>query len=328
MELNDDAAPAKESEKRSLPFNNLFLNAGVVHGYNEWWMYMFGICAAFFGYLLFQIFMAFPLLKYAMNAGLSLSDIQTHPEILFNPVKIGMNKNLFLALVLGMFVFTCLGLWLAVTRIHRKPFRSIITAYDHIRFGRFFFAFAVWGSIIVLTTLVDYFLDPASMKIQFDPVQFILLLVVTVLLMPIQTSTEEFFFRGYLLQGLSQVFRNGFAPLVITSLLFGLMHMGNPEAKAHGWLLLLPYYACFGFFLGAITLLDEGLELAMGVHCANNLISGLLVTSSNSVLQTDAIFVVPESPGAEFILWFVMAAITFFIFWRKYQWKNFTLLYK
>ena len=129
------------------------------------------------------------------------------------------------------------------------------------------------------------------------------------------------------MQGFGLMFKNGIAPLIITSVLFGLMHASNPEAKAHGLLLMMPYYIFFGAFLGLLTLLDEGAELAMGIHCANNLMSSLLVCSKNSVLQTDAIFYTnSENPGGEFFIWFVMASICFFILYKKYKLNNWSLL--
>jgi hypothetical protein len=71
------------------------------------------------------------------------------------------------------------------------------------------------------------------------------------------------------------------------------------------------------------------MELALGIHCANNIISSLMVTSPNTVLKTDALFVTAqESPSGELLLWLIMATITFLIFWRKYRWKNFNLLIK
>lgn len=316
------------SEKK-LPFNNLFLNAGVVNGLNDWWMYLLGIFAATFGYFLFQIFMVFPLMASAASNGITMSDVQADPAILFDPEKIGMNKNILLALLLGMFVFTFLGLLSVIKRVHKKALISVITAYDKVRLSRFFFGFSVWGAFLVISVILAYFLNKDDLQIQFDPLNFIFLVIVCVVLMPIQTCTEELIFRGYLVQGLSQVFKNGIVPLIITSLLFGMVHMTNPEAKTYGWMIMLPYYSLFGFFLGAIALLDEGLELPMGIHCANNLISSLLVTSPNGVLKTDAIFVTAsEDPGAEFITWSVMAFLTFIIFWQKYRWKNFNLLIK
>jgi uncharacterized protein len=315
--------------KPRLPFHNLFLNSGAIHGHNKWWMYVLGICGTMLGYFIFQIIIQVPLLTMAMNKGYTLNEITQNPEIIFDPDKLGINKNVLLALLFGMFVFALLGLWLVVTKIHKKAFLSIVTAYEKIRIDRIYFAFAIWGSLVVTSAMISYYMNPEDVTIQFDPSSFFMLLLVSVIFMPVQTSTEEFIFRGYLVQGLSLLFKNGWIPVLITSLLFGMVHMANPEAKTHGWEIMLPYYCLFGLFLGVLTLLDEGLELALGIHLANNLISSLLVTSPNGVLKTDAIFLVKtEDPASELILWSILAAITFIIFWLRYRWKNFTLILK
>lgn len=324
MDNTDHDIPKKE-----LPFNNLFLNSAVVHGFNYWWMYMMGICAAMLGYIICQLIISFPLMAFALNNGNTFSEIQTNPTILFDAEHLGINKNILLAFLLAMFAFALLGLFIVVKRVHRKTLTSVITAYNKLRYKRVFFAFVVWAILITIITFAAYFISPGNITVQFDPLNFLLLVIVSALLMPIQTSTEEILIRGYLMQGIALIFRNGIAPLIITSLLFGLLHMDNPEAKAYGWWVMLPYYSVFGAFLGLLTLLDEGLELALGIHFANNFISSLLVTSPTGVLKTDAIFLVKsDDPVMEFVIFIILALITFFIFWRKYRWTNFKLILK
>lgn len=309
------------------PFSNLFLLKGYVTGKNEFWQYLLGIVAAFAGYLLFQLIMMIPLLSAAMSNGITMNEIAENPNILFNPEKIGIDKNLLLALMMGMFVFTLLFLWLALKFIQKKPLSSIITGYENIRWKRYFFSFGVWGTLITVLTIASYLISPQDIEIRFNAGNFIVLLFVSIIFIPIQTATEELIFRGYLMQGFGLVFKNGILPLIITSVLFGLMHASNPEAKAHGLLIMMPYYIFFGAFLGILTLLDEGAELAMGIHCANNLLSSLLVCSKNSVLQTDAIFYSSaENPGGEFLVWLIMATICFFILFKKYKLSNWKLL--
>jgi membrane protease YdiL (CAAX protease family) len=46
-----------------------------------------------------------------------------------------------------------------------------------------------------------YFTNPDGFVLNFKPVPFVILLIVGTLLIPIQTSTEEYIFRGYLMQG-------------------------------------------------------------------------------------------------------------------------------
>jgi membrane protease YdiL (CAAX protease family) len=324
MEMNETL---EQKNANPFPFSNLFLLKGYVTGKNEFWHYLLGIVAAFLGYLSFQLIMMIPLLTAAMNNGITMNDIAENPNILFNPEKVGINKSLLLALMMGMFVFTMLFLWLALKFIQKKSFTSIITGYDKIRWKRYFFSFGVWGILITILTIASYLISPQDIEIRFNASEFAILLIVAVTLIPIQTATEELIFRGYLMQGFGLAFKNGIAPLLITSVLFGLMHASNPEAKAHGLLIMMPYYIFFGAFLGILTLLDEGAELAMGIHCANNLFSSLLVCSKNSVLQTDAIFYTSvENPGGEFIVWLVMASICFFILFKKYKLSNWKLL--
>ncbi|MFN8117047.1 MAG: CPBP family intramembrane glutamic endopeptidase [Bacteroidia bacterium] len=324
MEIQENT---EQQNINPFPFSNLFLLKGYVTGKNEFWHYLLGIVAAFAGYLTFQLIMMIPLLSAAMSNGISMNDIAQDPNILFNPEKIGIDKNVLLALMMGMFVFTLLFFWLAIKFIQKKPLSSIITGFENIRWKRYFFSFGVWGILITILTILSYLISPQDIEIRFNAGNFIVLLFVSVIFIPIQTATEELIFRGYLMQGFGLVFKNGIVPLIITSVLFGLMHASNPEAKAHGLLIMMPYYIFFGAFLGVLTLLDEGAELAMGIHCANNLLSSLLVCSKNSVLQTDAIFYSSvENPGDEFVVWLIMASLCFFILFKKYKLSNWKLL--
>ncbi|MBA3680592.1 MAG: CPBP family intramembrane metalloprotease [Bacteroidetes bacterium] len=315
--------------KKELPFNNLFLNSAVVHGFNYWWMYFFGIAAVLLGYVICQLLITFPLMTIAFNNGVSMAELQSNPLMLFDPAQIGINNNILLAMLFSMFGFALLGLFIVVKRIHHKTFLSILTAYSKLRYKRLFFAFLVWGILIIVATLISYFTVPGELTVQFKPGSFLGLLLVCIVLLPIQTSAEEIIIRGYLMQGLALIFKNGIIPLILTSLLFGFLHMENPEAREFGWMVMLPYYATFGLFLGLITLLDEGLELALGIHLANNFISCLLVTTPNGTLRTDAIFLTQtQDPKSEFILFIVLAIITFAVFWFKYRWTNFKLILK
>lgn len=309
------------------PFNNRFLETGYKNGKNQPWMYILGILAAFLGYATFQMIMLPFLILKASENGIGTAEIMSNPNMLFNPDIVGINRSLLLALMMGMFVFTLLFLWLALKFIHQKPLRTVISSFSKIRWNHYFFAFFIWATLLVVLTLISYLTSPQDLQIQFDAGKFALLLLVAVLLIPIQTATEEIIFRGYLMQGFGLWFKNGIVPLIITSVLFGLMHGSNPEAKAHGLLIMLPYYIFFGAFLALLTLLDEGAELAMGIHCANNLMSSLLICSKNSVLQTDSIFyTTQENPGGEFLIWMIMASICFFILYKKYKLSNWQLL--
>ncbi len=325
----EDSAPTGELPAKKIPFNNLYLLSGLVHGFNKAWMYLFTIMFVAFGYLSFQLMILFPLMSRLRERGHSEIEIMNNPSLVFNSEALGMDRNILLLLELGMFVFAFLGFYVGLRRIHQKTLGSVLTGYSRFRYKRFWFSFMVWGSLITIATLISYFLDPSEFKITFDPTGFFISVVVLLILMPIQTGIEELLFRGYFTQGLALVFRNGIVPLLLTSALFGMAHLSNPEVQKFGWPIMLSYYIGSALFMGLLTLLDEGIELAFGLHFANNFVSALLVTSPNSVLKSYSVFEAKvEDPHSEIFIWLVMALVSFMIFWLRYRWKNFNLIVK
>jgi hypothetical protein len=85
------------------------------------------------------------------------------------------------------------------------------------------------------------------------------------------------------------------------------------------------YYIGTGFFLGIMTLMDDGLELALGFHAANNLITALLVTANWTAFQTNSILKDTSEPAAGLdvlVPVFIVFPILLFIFSKVYKWKN------
>jgi membrane protease YdiL (CAAX protease family) len=325
-----DEMPFEEPPARKLPFNNLFLNAGVVDGHNKFWMYLFGIIAFVSGYILMQLISFSPLVKAAMDNGVTLSELADNNYLIFDSARTGVNKNFILLAQCSLFVGALFLLIMVIRNFHKKHVLSVITGFEKFRFRHFFFAFFLWASIVLVTVVVTYLTSSTNdLVLQFDLPKFLGLFLICIVFLPIQTLSEELLFRGYLLQGFAQVFRNGFIPLIITSFMFGLAHMSNPETQAFGVGIMLTYYVVFALFLGTITLMDEGLELAYGIHLAQNLITALSVTSQSAVLKTDAVFYTKsEDPKAE-LLWAVCSIIVVFVvFWFKFKWKNFSLIIK
>ena len=73
------------------------------------------------------------------------------------------------------------------------------------------------------------------------------------------------------------------------------MHFWNPEVEKLGSIIIIAYIT-MGLFFGSITLLDEGLELAIGFHIGNNLLLALLLTSDWTVFQTYSLFIDKSTP--------------------------------
>jgi membrane protease YdiL (CAAX protease family) len=232
------------------------------------------------------------------------------------------NQVLFENLII--FVIFLGGLFLWVKYVHKRTIRSLTTSRPKIAWRRIFFSFALWGIFIVAMIFLSYLLTPEMLLWNFNMERFLVLAIIVILMIPIQTSFEEYFFRGYLLQWVGVISKNKWIPLLLSSIVFGLVHLANPEVEKLGNLIMI-YYIGTGLFLGVITLMDEGLELALGFHAANNVFTALLVTADWTAFQTDSIFKDISEPAIGFDVFlpiFVLYPIILLIFWKKYHWTD------
>ncbi|MCK5400300.1 MAG: CPBP family intramembrane metalloprotease [Flavobacteriaceae bacterium] len=287
---------------------------------HDWWRYIIGVGVAIIGVLIGQIPFTIAVFFKAFKSGESLQDMDEQKMLSF----LEPNLNLFLMLLsfAGGFLF----LILTVKYLHKQSFRMLTTARERIDWKRFWFAFIFWGIVSSGLVLTDYFLNPEGYVYNFNLQPFLILCVIAILLVPIQTSFEEYLFRGYLMQGIGLIAKNKWVPLIITSVVFGLLHIANPEVDKLGYVILV-YYIGTGLFLGITTLMDEGLELSLGFHAANNLFTALLVTADWTAFQTHSIFKDMSDPtevgvGETILPVFVIFPILLFIFSKKYKWTN------
>ena len=88
------------------------------------------------------------------------------------------------------------------------------------------------------------------------------------------------------------------------------------------------YYVSAGLFLGLITILDDSLELALGVHFATNFAGATLFSFDGGVLQTDTIVRVLSIDANIATLTFFISAIIFIIVCnKKYKWPSYKTLF-
>lgn len=360
---------------------------------NKFWKYLLGSLVVFIASQIGSL----PLIIAVFIKSFKTGDkIPTTNDELINYLE----PNLSLFLTLLIFVVALISLFIIVKKFHKQTILSVTTSRKKVDWNRILFSFGLWVSITIAITIYSYYCGNGELILDFNPGKFAILAVIAIVLLPIQTSTEEYIFRGYLMQGfgngsLNKKFTMGilysflflplffilksfaksilysdffslfifrlmpFAlaitlillldfqltkfnffeskfylklytigkkkifPLLITSLIFGTMHILNPEVSKLGYIILV-YYIGTGLFLGIITLMDEGMELALGFHAANNLIGALLVSTDWTVLKTYAIFKDTSEPTAGFetifLPVFIMFPLLLFIFSKKYKW--------
>lgn len=235
-----------------------------------------------------------------------------------------MGSNIVLITMLLPLAIALFILWVWVKLIHQQSITSLTTSRKKVDWKRIFFSFLLWGGITGIFIYTDYYFNPQDYMWNFDLVPFLSLVIIAVLLVPLQTSFEEYLFRGYLMQGIGIYAKNRWVPLVFTSVIFGLMHIANPEVEKLGYGIMI-YYIGTGFFLGIITLMDEGMELALGFHAANNLITVLLVTATWTAFQTESLLKDVSTPELGYdVLFpvFVIFPILIVIYAYKYKWNS------
>ncbi len=294
----------------------MFLEKGFLPT-NKFWMYLVGSLIIFVASAIGQLPLVIAVLIKSFKIGKPFPKTET--DIM---TFLSLNTTLFL--LLFSFVVAFFAIILVVKYLHKQTLMSVTTSREIIDWKRIFFSFSLWGIFTVSSTLLMIYFSPGDFVYNFKPIPFLILAIIGIVLIPIQTSTEEYVFRGYLMQGFAVLAKNRWLPLVLTSVIFGTMHIANPEVEKMGYVILV-YYIGTGFFLGIITLMDEGIELALGFHAANNLVGALLITSDWSAFQTNSIFKDVSEPSAGFEILvpiFIIFPLLLFIFSKKYNWTN------
>ena len=288
-------------------------------GKNEWYHWLTTLFLVFLGW---QILGVIPLVIAAAAKSKNIAEFLEFAQTNF--MTAGIDKNLLLFLIIFTFFVGLLFLFIGVKYIHKRTITSLITSRKKVDWKRFFYSFFVWGFIAIAFSYISIFLAPENFIWNFNAKPFFILVAISFLFIPFQTSLEELLFRGYLMQGLGVLAKNRWLPLIFTSVVFGLLHGANPEVAKLGQLSMV-FYIGTGLFYGIVTLMDEGTELALGLHAVNNITAAFFITTDWTVFQTDALYIDISEPSLTwemFLPVFVLYPILLFLFSEKYGWKN------
>jgi uncharacterized protein len=235
----------------------------------------------------------------------------------------GIDANIGFLILIFSFVPAFVGL-LLIRTFHKRPFLSAITSRVKLDKQRIFFGMLVWFVILAGSTAIDaLILNPDDYIVTFNGRQFIPLVIIALIFLPFQIGFEEIFFRGYLYQAMGQLFRYPVLAWIVTSVMFGLIHGGNPEIKEYGFWVMMPSYILLGMFLGIVTILDDGLELALGIHFINNFFLAVGVNYAGSALKVNSAFkVLTMDPTTSWYSILLSGTLFTLIAWWRYKWKN------
>jgi membrane protease YdiL (CAAX protease family) len=164
--------------------------------------------------------------------------------------------------------------WVLMAMLHQMQPRWLSSVQPRIRWRYLFVCLAiaavVLNGIMLLSTTVG---QPRS----FHPQEgFWGFLVVIVLTSPIQAAAEEIFFRGYLLQALGSLVPRAWFGVVVSSVVFALLH-GTQN---------LPLFVdrlAFALLAGLLVWRTGGLEAGIAAHVINNVFAYVFAGLTTSV---------------------------------------------
>jgi len=290
---------------------------GAKEGKNDTVRYIVGITLILFAYIIGSTFL---FIDIAVNFP-SESIPETESEI----IQL-VGKNRFLILVMIPFFLVFITLFFVSTKVHSRKFIKLFTGREKIDIKRIVYSFGIFILLQSFLLGIQVYFN-SNIVWQFDFYKFIPLALISIVLIPIQTTCEELLFRGYIMQGLKLRTNNNLIAILVSGLMFGMVHIGNPEIEVIGYHIIV-YYIAVGIFLGFISYFDNGIELSIGYHAANNLFAALMITTNWQVFQTDALFIdnTPPQFGWDTIIGIlVILPFLFFFFKYKYQWKSLSL---
>ncbi|MEA5503955.1 type II CAAX endopeptidase family protein [Halotia wernerae UHCC 0503] len=257
-------------------------------GKYRWWRYVLGLMIILFAWMVAANF-ASALVALALGGQEGVAAFSRLDYAAFGPV------GGFVVVMAGFPVFL-LGVLIAVTLIHQRHPRTLVTAREKISWRRvghgFVAGFVPW---VLLGGLGQYLLYPDSFSFNSDLKTFALFVPIALVITAIQTTTEELFFRGYIVQGASLIWSNRVFLAIVPAVIFTLPHLLNPEVSAGGWLTVFSnYFFVPGLVWTVVSLIDGTTELAIGLHFANNIGGALLFDITGSALPSPALFTISE----------------------------------
>ena len=274
-------------------------------GKNEWWRYAISLTTILTIWFVIGAIPILLVMAYVMTDGDPATNITATG---FTGISVLLD---FSSTMLTFFPFIAATL-LSVRFIHARNLQTLITSSPRIRWNRLFTGAAVWFAISAVISLTESILYPGRYELTFQPALLLIYLLLAIILIPIQTSAEELFFRGYLLQWMGLRLKNKWLLSLINGFLFFLPHIANPEMSTNALLMGLGYFA-FGSFACLITLQDEGMELALGIHAANNLFSAIFANYNVTALPSPALFTVQILDPVYGLISLVIGSIIFYL---------------
>ena len=171
--------------------------------------------------------------------------------------------------------------WVLMTIVHQVRPRWLSSVQPRMRWRYLLLSAGVALVVLNAVTLIPMAFSGSPVKVSPQPGLWGFM-IVAVLTSPLQAAAEEYFFRGYLMQALGSLVAHPAFGVVVSALLFALMHgVQNPA--------LFVNRLGFGLLAGFLVWRTGGLEAGIGAHIVNNICAYLIAGLTSSIAAVRAI---------------------------------------
>lgn len=298
----------------------MFLEQGVKPG-NKFWKYLLGFIAVVAALILGHMIINLVIFLQSLSDNANQLPQRANDSLGYLP------PNITLLLLAFGYIIAAGVIYLVVKYLHRQTWQSVISIREKTDRKRIFFAFG--GSFIfwLLGQLFMLYIMPDDQVLSFHLVPFLIYFIILFFACFIRAFVEQYVFRGYLMQGVANFTNYRWIPLILIAAINAAISSMHPEQSFYGFteifLSILPYT----LFLGIITLMDDGIELAIGFHMATLFVIQVIWTSDNTALKTDALFIQKiydsDTVALEaYLPHLIIIPLFLFIFGKKYKWSG------
>jgi phytanoyl-CoA hydroxylase len=257
-------------------------------GRNAWWRYLLGI--------------AFITASWLIGGGFAYG-LMLRAPLGHVTEFVAINASILMLLA---------GVVAVVAVLHRRSWRTLVTPHARIDWRRMAQGAAVWVVLSLAFSVIEHLLYPGRYAWSLDLQRWLPFALAALLLTPLQCAAEELVFRGYVLQGLGRLLRQPVVLAVLSSVVFTMPHLYNPEVAAYGLAIMAANYFVMGLFLAAVALRDGRLELAIGAHAGNNLLLALFIRYDDSVFATESVFSAGALDPVYSLVTLILSALLFY----------------
>lgn len=220
--------------------------------------------------VLYLVSLGIAWLIIAVTAGIVMAVFSLGNRI--DPTQLGTSLSFLSAVYLPLSAVTVLITWGFVTYVDRRPIETLGFAFQGSWLAELLLGLSLGFGLPVLIFIVCYVMGWTQVTgslFASAPSRIFTILLQTLALMIAVAVNEETIVRGYILQSLKLQY-GGPAALVISSILFGLAHLGNPGA------LFTAFIGTFlaGMALGYAYLITKRLWLPIALHFSWNFTLG------------------------------------------------------